>query len=97
MSVPGPACRTFPTTPIIVIPSRESYGQKIVLPIGFWPGNDVWTTASLTMAIRGRTDVTQSPKSRPLLSGIPSAANVPGDTTERTTPADLVQSIGVGR
>src|SRR3954447_3918770 len=96
-SVAGPACRTLPTTPTIVIPLKESYGQKMVLPIGFRPGNDFWTKDSLTIATSGRSGVSLSLKSRPLFSGIPSAANVLGAITESTTSGALVQSGWVGR
>jgi hypothetical protein len=70
---------------MIVMPFKESKGQKIVLPSGFWSANDFRTSASFTTATKGLSDVSLSLKSRPLFDGIPSAANVPGATIERIT------------
>src|SRR6516165_10222656 len=57
----------------------------MVLPSGSWLGNDWRTSASFTTATKGLSNASLSVKSRPLLSGIPSAAKVPGATTESTT------------
>src|SRR5437879_4693639 len=77
---------------MMIMPLKESKGQKMVLPIGFWLGNDLRTSASFTTATKGLSNVSLSLKSRPLFNGIPSAANVPGATMESTTLGARVQS-----
>ena len=56
----------------------------MVLPSGFWLGNDLRTSASFTTATKGLSKVSLSLKSRPFFKGIPSAANAPGVTMEIT-------------